>query len=259
MNTKRQTVWLVSMLSLMVILSAYYLFTEDVNPSSDMLTDSTQQEQVTTDATEASGNTTLQNGISVTEVTKSADADTGSGSDAAKDTGTTPAGTEVTDKGDKTAADTATGESAKPGAASGDTAAANKTDEEVLKQLEASGGASSTLFNQLQQERDQKYYEEYNRLYSSISDTKQNPDKANDAVQQLDQLEDKNTKITGLEDELVKQFSNAFVSEDNDKYKVVVQSDKLEKSQADSIMMMVIKELGVTGDQVSVQFVPSNS
>lgn len=31
MNTKRQTIWLVSMLSLMVVLSAYYLFTEDVN------------------------------------------------------------------------------------------------------------------------------------------------------------------------------------------------------------------------------------
>ncbi|KPV55275.1 hypothetical protein QJ48_34035, partial [Paenibacillus sp. A3] len=30
MNSKRQTIWLVSMLSLMVVLSAYYLFTEDV-------------------------------------------------------------------------------------------------------------------------------------------------------------------------------------------------------------------------------------
>jgi len=30
MNNKRQTIWLVSMLSLMVILSAYYLFSEDV-------------------------------------------------------------------------------------------------------------------------------------------------------------------------------------------------------------------------------------
>lgn len=31
MNKKRQTVWLVSMLSIMVILSAYYLFTEDLD------------------------------------------------------------------------------------------------------------------------------------------------------------------------------------------------------------------------------------
>lgn len=31
MNKKRQTVWLVSMLSIMVVLSAYYLFTDDLN------------------------------------------------------------------------------------------------------------------------------------------------------------------------------------------------------------------------------------
>ena len=31
MNTKRQTVWLVSMLGLMVVLSAYYLFTDEVD------------------------------------------------------------------------------------------------------------------------------------------------------------------------------------------------------------------------------------
>ena len=31
MNTRRQTVWLVSMLGLMVVLSAYYLFTDNVD------------------------------------------------------------------------------------------------------------------------------------------------------------------------------------------------------------------------------------
>ncbi|KUP21400.1 SpoIIIAH-like family protein [Paenibacillus sp. DMB5] len=33
MKGKRQTIWLVSMLSLMVVLSAYYLFTEDTGAS----------------------------------------------------------------------------------------------------------------------------------------------------------------------------------------------------------------------------------
>src|SRR5690606_5616330 len=33
MQNRRQTIWLVSMLSLMVILSAYYLLTEEVNPA----------------------------------------------------------------------------------------------------------------------------------------------------------------------------------------------------------------------------------
>lgn len=52
MNTKRQTVWLVSMLSLMVVLSAYYLFTQDVE-SPEVLTDGSQTEQAAQNATEA--------------------------------------------------------------------------------------------------------------------------------------------------------------------------------------------------------------
>jgi len=43
MNTKRQTIWLVSMLSLMVILSAYYLFTQDIG-SDNKLTDAKHME-----------------------------------------------------------------------------------------------------------------------------------------------------------------------------------------------------------------------
>lgn len=61
MNNKRQTIWLVSMLSLMVILSAYYLFTEDVNPT----TPDTEQAGLTTD-----GITSIDppQGVEITEV-----------------------------------------------------------------------------------------------------------------------------------------------------------------------------------------------
>lgn len=43
MNTRRQTIWLVSMLSLMVILSAYYLFTQDIG-GKDKVSDATHME-----------------------------------------------------------------------------------------------------------------------------------------------------------------------------------------------------------------------
>ncbi len=52
MNTKRQTVWLVSMLSLMVVLSAYYLFTEDVD-TTDTATDDVMNELVVEQTGEA--------------------------------------------------------------------------------------------------------------------------------------------------------------------------------------------------------------
>jgi len=54
MNTRRQTIWLVSMLSLMVILSAYYLFTQDIT-GKDQLSDATKGENgavVASDTTE---------------------------------------------------------------------------------------------------------------------------------------------------------------------------------------------------------------
>lgn len=47
MNTKRQTIWLVSMLSLMVILSAYYLFTQDMNDADKLSGSKTPEQNVT--------------------------------------------------------------------------------------------------------------------------------------------------------------------------------------------------------------------
>lgn len=51
MNTKRQTVWLVSMLSLMVVLSAYYLFS-DKPDNVDTLSDSLLGDEITMDLTQ---------------------------------------------------------------------------------------------------------------------------------------------------------------------------------------------------------------
>jgi stage III sporulation protein AH len=234
MNTKRQTIWLVSMLSLMVILSAYYLFTEDVD-TADMLTDGTHKEQTAQNgATEASGGqagqnaaeassgTAGQDGVTVNDVVQSADA--GGTKDAA-------------------------------GAASKDDAGISKEDQQVLEDYKASNAAASS-FNALQEKRDQKFYDEYNRLMGVTTDPKADPAAASKAVEQLGQLEDKNTKITGLEEELTKQYKNAFVTEENNRYKVVIQSEKLDRSQADSIVTAVIKELGATPDQVTVQYIP---
>lgn len=234
MNTKRQTIWLVSMLSLMVILSAYYLFTEDVDPTNDMLTEANQEEKLDLSATEAAAdNIDKLDGITVTEVEESG------AEEAAADA--------AADKAPDAAADIA------PDAAAD--IAAEKADQEVLRKYEASG-AKGSLFDELQYTRDQKFAEENNRLYSIISDASQDGKEATKAAEQINQLEDKSAKKTGIEEELTKQFSNAIVvEENNNKYKVVVESEKLERSQADSIVMMVMKELEIGADQVSVQYI----
>ena len=56
MNTKRQTIWLVSMLSLMVILSAYYLFSQDGNDN-NKLTDNSNPKGNVTEVAGQGGNT----------------------------------------------------------------------------------------------------------------------------------------------------------------------------------------------------------
>ncbi|REE70632.1 stage III sporulation protein AH [Paenibacillus taihuensis] len=236
MNNKRQTIWLVSMLSLMVILSAYYLFTEDVGTPSNMVTDGTQQQQsAASNATEASSDAGNDNGITVSEVTGNKDANAST---------------------DATATNSTQDASKDSTAAADNRAAADAADQETLKQLEKSGAVSESVFSQMQEKRDQKFYDEYNKLLGTISDTKQDEKAAGAAVDQLNLLEDKSTKVTALEEELTKQFSNAaVVSDDNDRYKVVVQSEKLEKSQAETILSMVINELGVSPDQVTIQYV----
>ncbi|SEN18063.1 SpoIIIAH-like family protein [Paenibacillus sp. OV219] len=249
MNNKRQTIWLVSMLSLMVILSAYYLFTEDVGTPSNMVTDGTKQDQgAASNATEASGKAGDDNGITVSEVTGNKDANAGTDAATANNSQNT--------KDNAASADNSAADNEAADNATADNAAAAAADQETLKQLEKSGAVSESVFSQMQEKRDQKFYDEYNKLLGTISDTKQNEKAAGSAVDQLNLLEDKSTKVTGLEEELTKQFSNAaVVSDENDHYKVVVQSEKLERSQAESILSMVINELGVSPDQVTIQYV----
>ncbi|WP_127494365.1 SpoIIIAH-like family protein [Paenibacillus glycanilyticus] len=208
MNTKRQTIWLVSMLSLMVVLSAYYLFTQDTK-SPDLLSDGTQQEQKA-GATEASSGNNSQ--IVVDQVDPAGNA---SGS---KDSGISDA------------------------------------DKQVLDQIDAQGGVDSSVFAQVEEKRSELNSTQQDKLLGDMTNL-QDPKEAQAAATQLDQLEEKNSKLTSIENELMKTFQQAIVNEEGNGYKVLVESDKLDKSQAANIIDLVMKTLGVDADQVSVQFI----
>lgn len=202
MNTKRQTIWLVSMLSLMVVLSAYYLFTQDAS-SPELLTDNTQLEQtVGQGATEAAGS-----GIVVDEVQQGADN------------------------------------------------GVSEADKEVLEQYEQ-GGVATSVFADIQQKRTQDNNEELDKLMADIANTQVDKEKSTEAAKQLSLLEEKNVKLTELEEQLMQNYESAIVDEENNVYKVVVASEKLEKNQAADIVDLVMKKMEINADQVSVQFVP---
>lgn len=221
MTNKRQTIWLVSMLSLMVVLSAYYLFTEDTG-TSNQVAQTQQIKDTPSDAQEASASNTLD-GLVVNEVV-----------------------TEGLVTGEQT---DETGAPVIPDAA--------KTDEEVLQEMEAQNTAASAanIFENYQWERTAENSRLESELLAAAGDDSKTPEENAKAVEQLRILEEKNSKITGIEEQLSQQYTNAIVEEDNDQYKVVVISDKLEAKDAVTIVDMVINELDVTQDKVRVQYV----
>ncbi|MEC0243443.1 SpoIIIAH-like family protein [Paenibacillus dokdonensis] len=285
MNSKRQTIWLVSMLSLMVVLSAYYLFTEDSGSTKTPVADSQQVgTAVKTSDKEAasSGKTTTENGVEVTEVitdgkvndttgkTTASSTETGTkddGKDTAKDTTKDntdkTAATAKTDDKDQASADkAATDKTASTGktAAADDktTAKTEKSDADVLKEVAAqtqkSSGVSeieSFLF-----QRSQDNLKKHNDLMATMNNMTKDPAESAKASEELTTLETKENKIQGIEEELEQKYSfaNAFVKEENDKYQVLVLSDKPDVKQAVSIVELVMKEMNVSQDKVSVKY-----
>ncbi|MDF2836500.1 MAG: stage sporulation protein [Paenibacillus sp.] len=202
MNTKRQTIWLVSMLSLMVVLSAYYLFTQDLNDA-DKLSGSNGK---TEDVSEVTGD---GQGVVVDEVNQGGESGISAG------------------------------------------------DKEVLEQLEQEGLAATSVFGQLKDKREAMYAQEEERIYAVIADVEKSEEEITAATKELGLLEDKNSKIMDLETALMEQYEMALISPENDRYKVVVASEKLEKKEAATIIEQVMKSLEVKPDQVSVQYVPA--
>lgn len=225
MNNKRQTIWLVSMLSLMVILSAYYLFTEDVTPTDNA---STQQTELA-DAGKASG--TNPDGVVVTQVES------------------------ITDDLSGTESDGALGESAPEVTAETEQQSAGVApeDQEVLNEMANLEG--SQKLDQTQRERMEAISKKAEELSAIIADTKVTQEAASQAVEELSRLQDTDERITSLQEKLLQEFDNAVVSEEASNFKVIVLSDKLEKKQAVSIIELATKELNITPDRVTVQYV----
>lgn len=246
MNAKRQTIWLVSMLSLMVVLSAYYLFTEDVNKL-DLATTETinKTQEVKIDMSQVDPASAAKTDVKAT-----------TGGDAKVDTkAVTPQNSTKTDaKTDvKTDAKTTTTQDASK-ATKPDTA---KTDEQVLKIVEEQArttSASDYFTNEQMKQRD--YFSKTSSdLMEIIIDSKKTPEAVAKATNDLAKLTDIQEKVENLQDVLMKDFPQAIINQDGNKWKVTVQSDKLEKSQGVTIVDMVMKELGTGPENIKIQYV----
>lgn len=263
MKGKRQTIWLVSMLSLMVVLSAYYLFTEDTGASMPKETAGTIQVDSANNGTGGTDSAVLDSGLVINEVdtqgalTTDADSEAAAADDSSTAIVTDPEA--VTDPVATTDDDSST----QPAAAddSSDTASAStdtpaKNDDEILEEVAAQSSSASSMFNNYLFEREQQNLKNYNDLIAQISDMEKTPAENAVAQEQLSKLEEKESKINDIETQLQQKYGEAIVKEETgDSYTVVVLSDKLEVKQAVGIVDLVMKELSVTQDKIKVQYV----
>jgi stage III sporulation protein AH len=217
MNTKRQTVWLVSMLSIMVVLSAYYLFTDDVDEM-QVASDDILSQEITLDYLEQES--AEVEGIHDTEGT-----------------------TEVEE-----------GKLSTP-QEDGTVLEQMKTDEEILQEVQAGYDSGYGYFETLHLNRQEEFAKETEQLLSAIVDS-ESVEAQTKFYNDLSLIEERETKLTFLEGEIMKQFENAIITEEAEKWKVIVQTDQMEKSQAVSIIEMVMKEMNASANQVVVQMKP---
>ncbi|RUT36173.1 SpoIIIAH-like family protein [Paenibacillus zeisoli] len=250
MKTNRQTIWLVSMLSLMVILSAYYLFTEDSAVKAPKVAEGQQVSvQDKTDAKDTAL-TQAKDDVIVADVTDSSDKTPAADPSASDNTKKDTAKKDSAAGDDKSAADKTTKDNK-----SAVTTDDQQKDAEVLKKIEAQGTAGNDAITNYQYQREVENNKLYDKLTQTIADQTKSAEESAKAQKELTALEDKESKISDIEGKLQQQYANAVVTEKDDQYTVVVLSDKLEAKQAVNIVDLMIKELGVTQDKVKVQYV----
>jgi stage III sporulation protein AH len=244
MNTKRQTIWLVSMLSLMVILSAYYLFTDNVDELETTSGMEDTEQMVTMDEVSVGENLTdeqLSMGswedIEVAMDNDEADPmDTKSEQIASKSD-------QITSKSDQISV-------------SSDQAKAVKPDKEVIEHVQAGAKSGEEYFSALLIKRNEALANDTERLLGITVDPEKSDAELVKAQEQLDAIEDMQYKISDLEDQLMQDYENVVITEEKGKWKAVVQADKIERSQAVSIMDLMIQNLGITPNKIAgVQFV----
>lgn len=223
MNGKRQTIWLVSMLSLMVLLSAYYLFTEGVGKLKDVTQAQEQPTQVKVDLSEL-------------------------GKDGEKS---------ETDAAGKKDGKSDTKTEGKDSTASGkqqDDSKAASTDAQVLEKMEQKK-TGKEFFDQQLMKRNEVMQKEATRLMEIANDSKKTPEEVSKAEQDLKAIQDTVARVANVEDSLNKDFKNAVVVQEDNKWKVTIQANKLEKSQAVSIVDRIMKELKIGPEKVVVQYI----
>lgn len=262
MNAKRQTIWLVSMLSLMVVLSAYYLFTED-SGKVDLTTasgslNSSAGGTVSIDMKDPATAKVDPKDAGKVEVKPDPNAATvGAGTKQdAKPTDSKSTDAKTPDKAtsSQTATDKTTAGAKTDSKTDSKTTA--KSDAQIISQMTSASLSGADYFADAQLKRDEEIAKKTQDYMAIQSDQKKSIQEQEKAYNDLDAMNAMVTKIMNLESLLTKDYPNAIVQQDGQKYKVSVQTQKLTNAEAVTIVDLTMKELGIGQDKVVVQYLP---
>lgn len=213
MNTRRQTIWLVSMLGLMVVLSAYYLFTDNADKM-DIMAEGEQQ--IAPDAIETGD---YYDSIDLDELLGAS----GVIGDFAHD--------------------------------HGHGAAADHDDEHVLQKVQAGALTGEERMAELDRLRNDMFAKETEKWMNIAMDTRKSNEEIAEAEARLHMLEEQQAIISDLEDQLMREYGNVVITEENGKWRVVVQADKLNRKEVVTIIDMLMDGLKVAPGKVAVEYV----
>lgn len=243
MNSKRQTIWLVSMLGLMVVLSAYYLFTDNAGELE----------------TAGDGNAPGGTAIESLEVGDRTDVpDLGELAGAPEEWTVSGLWDEewAADEHGHGEEETAPGSGESPAADHGghgspETQAAG--DEAILERVRNGARSGEEYIAALEMERMNALSREIEELFNVALDQTRSPEEVAKADERLRMIEETQAIVDDLEGRLLQQFENVVITEANGKWNVVVKADKLERSQVVTIIDMVMEGLNVSAGDVVVE------
>lgn len=249
MNTRRQTVWLVSMLGLMVVLSAYYLFTDDADQL-PMVTEQTSGNEIVVEGVGMMDPTAAQLGeIDIQQIAALEETEADGENAAEPLAGSAEAGPETgTETGSEAAPEAAAGTA--PGAAE-ETAVA--TDQEVLEQLANMSGTDAITAMQI--ERDSFFSKQIEELTAALANENASEEELTAALNKQSELMDLEAKMIAFEEKLLGNYENVAVTYDSGKqhYTINVSAAELEKSEAVSIVTEAMHDLNIALHQISVR------
>lgn len=214
MNKKRQTVWLVSMLSIMVVLSAYYLFTDDL---SEMDMAANQHADMDTVVFDMLNEVDTENQIE---------------GEVEGEVAGTP--------------------NLNPLAVMGEDNQISDTD--VIEEYEAQAASASGTFIQMDMARNDALSQQHEAISDRIDNPELSDEEVMAALTEMQELEAMTQTIDSLEGQLMFNYGyeNALIEQVEGEWLINIQAEELQNTEVVSILDLVMGELNVKAEDVTV-------